>query len=98
MPKVRETADEIIIRCPGCGSGHRVPKSRWTLSGTPDRPTIHPSIVETVNPTDRKDYRPDCQTTVCHCVITDGRIHFCGDSTHAMRNQTVELLDVLEVP
>lgn len=97
--RVRETSTEIIIRCPACGQ-HCVPKTRWTLSGTADAPTIHPSIVETCNPPGSRDYRPDAATTVCHIVIRDGRIEFQSDCTHALAGQTFDLPEFVlpEVP
>lgn len=90
MIRVRETETEIVIRCPACGQ-HRVPKGRWTLSGTTEAPTITPSINETVNPPDHKDYRPGVPTTRCHSVIENGTIRFCNDSTHKYKGQTLEL-------
>jgi hypothetical protein len=32
--------------------------------------------------------------SVCHSFVTDGRIQFLGDCTHALANQTVELPDL----
>lgn len=92
--KVKETETEISFKCPGCGSVHCVPKPRWTLSGTVDAPTLTPSLVETINPKDRETHRPTVPTSVCHSKIDNGRIAFCGDSTHDMRNQTCELPDL----
>lgn len=33
----------------------------------------------------------ESRNTVCHSYVTDGRIAFCGDSTHALVGQTVDL-------
>lgn len=90
MVRVRETETDITIRCPACGY-HCVPKGRWTLSGTTESPTITPSINETVNPPEHKDYRPGIPTTRCHSVIENGKIRFCNDSTHKYKGQTLEL-------
>lgn len=37
------------------------------------------------------DKRINC---VCHSFVTDGRIQFLGDCTHALAGQTVELPDI----
>lgn len=55
----------------------------WTWNGDFDKPTVHPSILVTTKYPDRTD--------VCHSFITNGRIQFLTDSTHALAGQTVEL-------
>jgi hypothetical protein len=39
-------------------------------------------------------YQPDIASTVCHYIITAGRIQFCADSTHALAGQTIDLPDI----
>lgn len=34
--------------------------------------------------------------TVCHSFVTDGRIQFLGDCTHAIAGQTVDLPDIAD--
>lgn len=70
-----------------------------------DKPTFTPSIkVDSdrweppVTPENHEQWKaqPWTQTQVhhvCHSFVRDGRIEFCGDSTHAMAGQTVELPD-----
>ncbi|CCH54500.1 hypothetical protein BN8_03676 [Fibrisoma limi BUZ 3] len=81
-----------IFFCPGCQCGHGVnvkPDNQapvWTLVGTLDNPTVQPSIrVQSGN-----EHGP----TVCHSFITDGKIQFLSDCTHALAGQTVELPDM----
>lgn len=83
----------IMFRCPGCeasgmGFGHVVTVDPppgytgpvWGYNRNPDSPTITPSILCT--------RRPD---EVCHSFVTDGRIQYLSDCTHALAGQTVDI-------
>lgn len=92
--KVKDTEYGWQIKCPGCGNRHYFPKDgRWTYNNNPDNPTFHPSMVETVNPKDSKDYRPDVITSVCHFILIDGVATFCSDSTHSNAGKVLPLKD-----
>ena len=64
-----------------------------------DKPTLTPSIL--VNgvdwPTDEEHKRimagekVEPRPVVCHSYVTDGRIRFLNDCTHALTGQTVDL-------
>lgn len=56
---------------------------RWTYNGDPIKPTFQPSIKVT--------YETPGATRICHSFVTDGRIQFLTDSTHALAGQTVDL-------
>ncbi len=74
--------DGIGFYCPGCGSMHVVPingSKAWGYNGNPDSPTLTPSVKVT------------SQDGVCHFFLTDGRLNYCGDSTHALPNQSARL-------
>ena len=64
-------------------------KPRWGWNGSFDAPTFTPSLLTwwggegTEMPLHR-----------CHSFITDGKIQFLGDCTHALAGQTVELPDI----
>lgn len=46
-------------------------------------------------PEDRERMLADRRiNTVCHSFVTDGRIQFLGDCTHALAGQTVDLPDI----
>lgn len=91
----------IRWECPGCKERHIVPTGdtyipggssvgAWAFDGSLDRPTLTPSVL--IHPSGRLG--PDgvvYQTHRCHSIITDGRVGFCGDSTHGLAGQTVEL-------
>lgn len=98
--------DRLMFWCPGCDGAHQVgvgtgPGPRWGYNGNADRPTFSPSIlVRGTQPlTDEehaaimagKPFKP--RPLVCHSFVTDGRIQFLGDCTHALAGQTVDLPD-----
>lgn len=56
---------------------------RWTWNGSLDAPTFSPSLLVTW-PQKGIEQR-------CHSFITDGKIAFCGDSTHALAGQTIDI-------
>lgn len=81
----------------------------WGYNGNPDKPTFTPSVLVTGRDFTAKgeaDYKAwlaagkpqptptfESADSVCHSYITDGRIQFLGDCTHALANQTVDLPD-----
>lgn len=85
MNVVLEGANEhrFFFWCPGCECMHQIDAQRWTFNGDLKKPTVSPSILVTMPHADG-DQR-------CHSYVTDGRIRFLGDSTHALAGQTVAL-------
>lgn len=86
----------LMFWCPGCDGAHAVwtgegPGPRWTWNGDADRPTFSPSVLVTYNGPDAGV--GGAPPAVCHFFVTDGRIAFCGDSTHALSGQTVDIPD-----
>lgn len=78
-----------LFFCPGCQYGHGIEEGRWTITGTPECPTVRASILLYHIPGgDGFKERPQC-----HSFITDGRIEFLSDSTHHLSGQTVDLPD-----
>ena len=84
----------MLFWCPGCKRAHTVGVSndrgpRWIFNGFPDRPTFSPSVRVLYDGADAGvDGAPP---GVCHSFVTDGRIRFLEDSTHALAGQTVDL-------
>lgn len=80
----------------GEGSG-----PRWGYNGNPDAPTFTPSVLVrgTVPITDQERDRILAgekfgpAPLVCHSFVTDGKIQFLDDCTHALAGQTVPLPD-----
>lgn len=94
----------LMFWCPGCDMAHgpRVAGlSPWTWNGDRVRPTLQPSILVrgTTPITDDEHARimrgevVEPTPLVCHSFVTDGRIQFLGDCTHALVGQTVEIPD-----
>lgn len=96
--------DEAHMVAVGEGDG-----PRWGYNGNPDAPTFTPSVLIRSGhyvPGHREGQScwctynrrvPDAPAPfrcyVCHSFVTDGRIQFLGDSTHALAGQTVDLPD-----
>jgi hypothetical protein len=91
----------VSFWCPGCDCAHAVgvgegDGARWGYNGNPDAPTFTPSVLVTYNGSDAGQDRGDgksAPSAVCHSFVTDGRIQFLGDCTHALAGQTVDLPD-----
>ncbi|HEY9581095.1 MAG TPA: DUF6527 family protein [Rhizorhapis sp.] len=84
----------LMFWCPGCDSVHMVrvgdgPGPRWGYNGNPESPTFTPSILVSYNGPDAG--RNGAPPAICHSFVTDGRIQFLGDCTHALASQTVDL-------
>lgn len=82
----------LLFWCPGCtrmhpvwvgpprnGSGYPV----WTWNRSMEKPTFTPSLLVYESKYDPR----------CHSFITDGRIQFLDDCTHALKGQTVDIPD-----
>jgi len=86
MDKVRvyhhESATSIYYYCPGCKHHHSVPTPRWNWNGSIEFPTVTPSVKHTAPPTNY----------CCHYFITDGKFHYCGDCSHSLSGQVVDML------
>jgi len=86
-PLLREHEGEMWFHCPGCDKPHGVGVAdpargpRWEYDGNAAAPTFSPSILVTWPGLTKR----------CHSFVRGGRIEFCGDSTHALAGQTVDL-------
>lgn len=95
MPKVMEMRDQSgqhhgwLIHCPACEYGHLFDK-RWTFNGDLEKPTFRASMLV------YEGFWPDGERSRhrCHSFVTDGKIQFLSDCTHAMAGQTVNLPEV----
>lgn len=81
----RASGGHIQFWCPGCDQVHAV-NGTWKFNGSDEKPTLEPSI----KVTGVKDF-DDPTPTCCHSYVTDGRIAFLPDCTHALKGQTVDL-------
>ena len=105
-PILRGTENNgLMFWCPGCDGAHRIqhgagPGARWSWNGNVNKPTFTPSVLVNydhwVPPAGPGLPKPESQTLVreiCHSFVTDGRIQFLGDCTHALAGQTVDIPD-----
>lgn len=85
--------------CPGCDQSHVIRTEgpgRWSWNGSLDRPTFAPSVLTWIDPDPQAQpgrYRDGFR---CHSFVTDGRIRFLDDCTHALVGQTVDLPEIDE--
>lgn len=90
--------------CPGCEYRHvfyvhQPYKNKdgrelvWQFSGDMDKPSFTPSLVELTGSFAEPTFidPPEIPPTRCHLVMTNGVINFCGDCTHALASQAVEV-------
>lgn len=101
MAKVERftAAGEIMVfygfMCPACGERHAVCTARsndaaaYTFNGSLDQPTFYPAIL-----VPGADGDP---TAICHSYVTDGRIRFLTDCTHALAGRELELPDLAPI-
>ena len=84
------------FHCPGCDDEHVIPTlphaGGWTFNGNEACPTFTPSIH--VHPSAKWVHHQKEETPRCHSFVTDGRIQFLGDCTHALAGQTVALPEI----
>ena len=71
-----------LFECPGCKFTH-IFDNRWTFNGNEARPTFTQSLLVNENSLHGKPR--------CHSFVTDGKIRYLIDSTHALAGLTVEL-------
>ena len=98
----------IIPKCPGCGMIHILPTqgegTKWGYNGNANKPTFTPSLLcrtgKYVPGISKESYdyynetEDEWPSVICHSFITDGRIDFLSDCTHALAGKTVELPEV----
>ncbi|SDI54833.1 DUF6527 family protein [Pseudomonas abietaniphila] len=98
----------IWFFCPGCKGPHSIkvnspntPGPNWGYNGNPDSPTFTPSVLTTgfehvteeEHATLMAGGHVEPRPFVCHSFVTEGRIQYLSDSTHALAGQTVDLPD-----
>lgn len=87
----------VRFECPGCTEPHVVPTgsspNAWGFNDDLERPTLTPSILVHPHGVLRDDGSVG-QSHRCHSFVTDGRIQFLSDCTHALAGQTVDLPEV----
>jgi hypothetical protein len=88
----RGAGGTLFFECPGCEIPHGINIGEsvgpcWTYNGNADKPTFTPSILV------RYPWGENRTECICHSFVTDGRIQFLSDCTHALAGQTVDIPD-----
>lgn len=102
--KLRRGTDGYFHYCPACKEAHRLPDS-WQFNGNLEVPTFTPSFRHEGFITEKdstgkwtgawvRDGNGNTIPFVCHYIITNGQISYCGDCTHEMRGQVIPLPDL----
>lgn len=97
---LRRSTGAYLHWCPACEELHQLPDG-WAFDGNLEKPTFTPSFKhecmkrvmvagkwtgEWVRDADGKTV-----PAICHYVLTDGVLNFCGDCTHALAGMVVPL-------
>lgn len=94
---VTQESGYTMFRCPACKTPHAlsIAPGGWGFNGDGDRPTFTPSVLVThaAVPGAGPGFEEYLTTRACHSFVTDGRIQFLADCTHALAGQTVDLPD-----
>lgn len=105
MPKAKLATDgTLMFWCPACNEHHGIPvdgSRGWTWNGDLDNPTVRPSILvrqtlygpsfETFSNYNGEHPPAISKQGICHSFVRNGKIEYCGDCTHSLAGQTVEL-------
>ena len=102
--KLRKVEGGYSHWCPGYEESHILPHDGWAFNGDLNKPTFSPSfkhggvlrVFENGEWTGewKRDGAGQPIERVCHYILTDGILNFCGDSTHALANDKVPLSDL----
>jgi hypothetical protein len=98
--KLRKVRSGYAHWCPGCEEVHILPDS-WKFDGNLENPTFSPSFKHSgvkrkiVNGEWIGEWERDVNGVplnfICHYNLIRGDLHYCADSTHAMRGKVVPL-------
>ena len=99
-PCLRRAEGAYAHWCPGCLEMHRLPDS-WAFNGNLLSPTFTPSFRHAGLQRVFKDgqwtgeWVRDAQGNpipfVCHYILTNGILNFCGDCTHHLNGKAIPL-------
>jgi hypothetical protein len=99
--KLRRTTTGWAHWCPACEETHVYQVGvqghpNWTFDGNVDSPSFSPSMrIRWGNwGDDAPDDKAKYDGRICHYFLTAGKLSYCGDSTHALAGQTVDLPDL----
>lgn len=82
--KMRRGQSGYFWFCPGCNEMHPLPDG-WTFDGNVEMPTFSPSFLHDQG-----------TPKACHYIITAGKVAYCSDSWHDLKNTTIDMPDLPE--
>lgn len=99
-----EAKGVVAIYCKGCGCDHIIATKQpfsngavWGFNNDFNKPTFTPSLLvrtgKYVPGHENFDDEGHDLSSICHSFITDGKIQYLADSTHALAGQTIDLPD-----
>jgi hypothetical protein len=103
-PKLRRGEGAYFHWCPACEEMHILPDS-WHFNGDLNRPTFSPSfkhegskiIYDAQGKWTGEWVRDAAGNTVpfiCHYILTDGILNYCGDCSHDSAGKNIPLPDL----
>lgn len=78
---VKSGVDYIEFYCPGCNINHIIDTKIFSWNGSETSPSINQSIKV-----------KSSEIVLCHCSLTEGKLHYYNDSKHSMAGQTIKLV------
>lgn len=100
----RDNPDLVVHYCPGCERIHAarvdgppaMPGNwRWILTGTPDNPSLHPSVRHSY-PESAYENNPGLPRYQCHYMVTNGVLEFFDDCTHQFKGQKIPMPELTD--
>lgn len=88
--KLRHSSTGYFWFCPACEEMHPLPDG-WTFDGDLEAPTFSPSFKHDWNCGPLIELPKREGRNVCHYIVTAGRVAYCGDCTHSMAGQTIDM-------
>lgn len=92
--KLRRATDSYFWWCPACDEMHPLPDGWTFVNRDLEKPTFTPSFRHTWGGhtgASRPQPGTDPKYACCHYIVTDGKVAYCGDCTHAMAGQTIDM-------
>lgn len=101
---LRKTENGFVHWCIACKRAHHLPNG-WNFNGNVNKPTFTPSFLHRGNriETDESgqwtgewilDSEGKVIPFVCHYILTDGIVNYCGDCTHEFAGKSVPIANL----
>lgn len=99
MSITRDHVCGFVHYCEGCKDLHYIYTKmknnlgcRWSFNGNMEKPSVTPSVHYKA-----EDKDPEWPLLmVCHYILTDGVLNYCGDCTHELAGKSVPLPEIPE--